>query len=271
MRLLLIVASILVVPVQVGAQTANTPFTPQTVHPDAPSTMGYPSTWRLADVRAAAGNVARWRDGERARIGSYELDWVSGVATNALPEISGFFAVMGDEHMPGGVVEGSWRRTDSAIGAPGGFSARYTHPPTICGARLTFGQADIDGATYLGSRWLPEFETLNAELLAAAPSPVGTQLPEGVYVPFATTPDAVRFYPIRALERNMEGVAEVACYVLPDYRAICGTVSETPTGWGFGENAERAMRAARVQEVASNGAPSAGTCSVRRVRFQLPH
>lgn len=267
-------ALLLFVSVQAGAQTrpvASATFTPTTVYEPPRSSVGLPSAWDLASVRAARGNLTRWRDSERERIGAYEFDWTTGVARNSLPEVGGYFAYFGDGVLPGGIIEAHWSQPAAGVGQRGHLSARYTHRRLICEATLERAYTDLSEAAYLGSRWLPEFDTLDAELEAQTLRVSTRALPDGVTVSFLQITDFSRFYPPSALERHVEGVVEMACFVRPDHRLVCGTVSEAPIGHQFGEAAQRAMQTARVQDVASNGEPVAGVCFGKTLRFAHPH
>lgn len=265
MRVLLIVALALATPLQALAQSADA----HTSYGEPTSTLARPSVWTLADVRAATGNLAQWRDSERARMGEFAIDPATGDRRNAIPEVSGYFAYFGDGYSPGGIIEARWARPNAVAGAADTLWASYSQPRTICDASLEVATPDIASIAYLGPVWLPEFEALDAALEAEAPAASGIAFPEGVNVDFATLPNVSRFYPVRALEREQTGIVGMACFVLPDYRVLCGTTSETPTGWGFREGAQRAMRSVRMRETASNGEPTVGTCFVKRIRFQL--
>jgi len=268
MRLLLIVAMMLA-PLHAVAQTAPAPFAPTTVYDPPPGSVETPGAWDLGSVRAARGNLGRWRDSERQRLGPYDIDDRTGTGRNLIASVGGYFAFFGDGQMPGGVVEARWDRPSAGVGLEGNLWARYTHQRLICEAAVQSASTDISEATYLGSLWLTEFETLDAALLAETPAPIGRRLADDATVLFASMPDISRFYPQRAMQREAEGVVEVACLVRPDYRVTCGTISETPPGWEFGLATQRAMRTVRVQETASNGEPTTGACFRKRVRFLL--
>lgn len=265
MRALLIVALVLSVPLQAAAQSAGAHMS----YGEAPSTLPQPGAWTLTDVHAATGNLAQWRDSERARMGAFVIDSATGDRRNAIPEVSGYFAYFGDGYSPGGIIEARWARPNAVAGAADTLWASYSQPRTICDANLQRATPDIADIAYLGSEWLPEFDMLDAALEAEAPAATGIALPEGVNVDFATLPDISRFYPVRALEREQTGLVEMRCFVLPDYRPLCGTTSETPVGWDFGVSAQRAMRGVRMRDTASNGEQTLGACFVKRIRFQL--
>ena len=65
------------------------------------------------------------------------------------------------------------------------------------------------------------------------------------------TPSAEQYrnvYPLRAIERELEGIVVLSCVVQPDRTFdTCRVVRETPPGWGFGEAALVLSRAFIVQ------------------------
>lgn len=267
MRLLLIVALLAFVPVCALAQTSPQSLTIPHVYPTPPASLTTPQVWNLDGVLAIRGNLGRWRDSERTRIGPYEVDPTTGVGRNLIGEVGGYFAYFGDGVQPGGIVESTWRQPSAGVGQSGALRPRYIRPRSICDATLERAVTDIAELTYLGPEWLPEFDALDAALATAAPSATGRQLTEGETVRFASSPDLSRYYPQRALEREAQGLVEISCIVRADFRVVCGTISETPPGWGFGEATQRAMRSMRVQETTSNGEPSSGVCFQQRIRW----
>lgn len=268
---------LLFVPASAAAQTepvANGPFAPTTVYELPPASLELPRSWDLDSVRAARGNLARWRDSERQRLGAYDFDFRTGVARNALPEVGGYFAYFGDGQLPGGIVEARWRGAESRTGEAGPIWSRYTHDRRLCGGRVETGYADVSEMTYLGSNWLTDFDTLDSELGRASPGAAGRTLPEGVTLSFAQPPsprDFSRFYPAPAYRASVSGYAELACYVRSDLGLYCATLSESPIGYDFGESSQRIMRGVRVASALSNGEPSPGYCLQRRVNFVMPN
>ena len=77
--------------------------------------------------------------------------------------------------------------------------------------------------------------------------------------------DLERFYPRRALERGIEGRAVLDCYVSTIGALTCSIVSETPSGFGFGEAAQRISREYAMVPATVDGQPAPG-----RYRMTVP-
>lgn len=58
--------------------------------------------------------------------------------------------------------------------------------------------------------------------------------------------DLERYYPRRAITRNMSGMVTLDCIVSRAGALDCAVVSETPEGWGFGAAAQRIARDHRM-------------------------
>lgn len=114
--------------------------------------------------------------------------------------------------------------------------------------------------------------------------PVVTSDPEPSYAAYAqpstgpmeiTAPHWLRrprdlgaYYPRRAIDRNIEGDALLDCLVTTAGTLQCSVVSETPTGWGFGEAALRIARDHRMAPAMSQGTAVEGHYRMR-VPFEL--
>ncbi len=77
-----------------------------------------------------------------------------------------------------------------------------------------------------------------------------------------------RYYPARAVAREMEGEAVLDCLVSTSGALACRVVSETPRNWGFGEAALRIAADYRMAPAMRNGVPVEGRYRMR-VPFEL--
>lgn len=258
-------------PISRAQEAISDPAPPHRSYAAPPQTLELPQRFDVESLRAVAGNVARWRDHERQRIGPYRSDAQGQrqVVDNALPPLGGYFAFFGDDRSPAGVVEARWEDPDSGIGESSTMTVRYAAGRSVCGGAAGPFGSEVGSLTFLGSQWRPEFEALDADLRALVAVPSGRTLPAGVGVPLDVVSDFSRFYPIRALEGEIEGMVMLGCFVRTDLSVLCGVISETPAGWGFAEAAHRIFRRARVQPRARNGEPSAGVCTLFAVPFRL--
>jgi protein TonB len=69
-----------------------------------------------------------------------------------------------------------------------------------------------------------------------------------------TTEEFQREYPPEALQAGIEGEVVLRCIIVEDGRLMaCVTVSEEPTGWGFGQAAHRLSRLYRVDASVLSG------------------
>jgi protein TonB len=80
--------------------------------------------------------------------------------------------------------------------------------------------------------------------------------------------DLARYYPARAVLREMQGVAVLDCLVDTTGQLGCVVVSETPTNWGFGAAALRMAQDYRMVPAMRDGAPMQGRYRMT-VPFQL--
>jgi hypothetical protein len=254
----------------------------RSAYPAAPAGIEPPAAWTIEAVRAARGNLARWRDAERRRLGAYSWDIVGRGeerrlnVENAISEVGGYFAFFGDAIKPAGLVEGTWRDPMSEAGKPSTLRGAYVHPYSICNGAIDLALAALDDATYLGAEWRAEFDALD-EALGGPPggrATGGRTLPAGVTGPTLNAPsmvrDVARFYPRRALEGRQEGRATLSCLVQPRFNLHCATASEDPPGWEFGDAALRVFgqSSVRVTGATSDGQSSVGLCVRTSVRFQ---
>ena len=230
----------------------------------------------LADVQAARGNVATWRDSVRRRLGAYNE---GPAGTRNVPGVSGYFATFGGDGVGAGIARGRWFDAASGVGEPGRMAMlTFTTPHVLCNAQIYWTDALISDATYLGPAWRPEFAALDAALRASIADRLDAQwLPAGVQAPYATTPradDVTRFYPSEAQRRSLGGRVELGCLVLEDYRLRCGVNEAEPVelAGAFAIAAMRVFQSQRVRmaATASNGQTTAGLCVRRGINFRMP-
>jgi protein TonB len=103
---------------------------------------------------------------------------------------------------------------------------------------------------------------------AAADSPVR----EPAKVRWQSRPSASRLdqvYPQRARQGDVEGLASLRCTILPDLRAACSVLSETPAGYGFGAAALKASESLRASPVLDDGSNVTGAVADVAIRFKV--
>jgi Gram-negative bacterial TonB protein C-terminal len=250
-------------------------------YPAPPPSLLLPDAPTLAIASAARGNLLHWRNDERSRLGPFQIEPFDSsnprrarAMTNAIPSVGGYFAYFGDAVHPGGIVQSSWSEPGSGIEQPSKlYGALYANPYKVCGAEVPPPpDIQMSDLTYLGPTWRPEFDPLDEEL----GQPLGArQVSSGAPIEPLTHPlsvgdvDPMRVYPQRAMQRNTEGVAQLACRIRADLTLQCGVVSEAPMGWGFGEAAIRAVQHAHATASPVDGGQSEGRCVSLAVPFRL--
>lgn len=80
--------------------------------------------------------------------------------------------------------------------------------------------------------------------------------------------DLARYYPRRAIAREMEGQVLLDCIVATSGRLSCGVIAETPRGWGFGEAALAIAADHRMAPATRDGVAVQGRYRMR-VPFEL--
>lgn len=95
---------------------------------------------------------------------------------------------------------------------------------------------------------------------ATAPMPTPERLAERlaaaelirppVYVDTPSAWEVQRYYPARAMDREVEGMAQLSCLVLADGALACVVLMEEPIDFGFGEAALRIVRGYRIDTFA---------------------
>lgn len=103
---------------------------------------------------------------------------------------------------------------------------------------------------------------------AAPPSPGKIENPKWVQMP--TAGQMERYYPRRALEREISGSATIRCRVATNGSVdACAVLSETPAGQGFGEAALKLSRFFRMSPKTVDGAPVEGAAVDIGLAFRL--
>lgn len=277
------------------AQIADLPplvLPPPPEYSAPPSTLVLPENYSLLAVEQARGNLARWRDAERRRIGAYiPARGPDRAAERALPGVGGYFALFAGAAARPGIAYGYWSDPSSDVGSRSAARGLVLRSPyTICGGQLPWaGDAYLGDIAYLGNTWRPEFEDLDS-LLGASDHRIvtGREIPAEV-LPFAPSqpmPDVSRFYPARAMEREIEAVVLMGCRVEADFTLQCGVIGvDVPRpalgalDWraenytsDFGRAAIRVMQSSRlrVTEITTDGQSPSGACVRRRIRFAIP-
>ncbi|MBU6373554.1 MAG: energy transducer TonB [Alphaproteobacteria bacterium] len=103
---------------------------------------------------------------------------------------------------------------------------------------------------------------------ASADAPVR----EPAKVRWAARPTAERLeqlYPSRARSGEVSGAATLRCTILPTGKAACSVVSETPSGYGFGQAALRASESFRAAATLDDGSNSTGAIADVVIRFKV--
>ncbi len=238
----------------------------------------------LEGLRAARGNLARWRDAERARVGpfskeNYEANRKAEAeyeAAKARAIYEGFNAIARRSRKERRAVPRPELLPEVALRPVNGYAAHFFVKDGV--ERIGLGvlnwedvssnagapsQAKVNhrsvqdfcGRTtvpledlvYLGPELTPELKALEERLQPDTPA---AQARLNVYdVAWLKPPSsdilAVTF-PQRALERARSGLTALTCTITEGALA-CTVVIEEPTGWGFGE---AALKAASLIEVA---------------------
>jgi hypothetical protein len=229
---------------------------------DSLGRLAQPSSLTRASILEHRHELARWRDVEFTRFGD----------PGAFQGFSGYFAVLGDRHNPGGIVRGQWRPQ-----ASGELAGAYVVPYSVCSVLRGLTSINLDEIVYLGPAWRPEFAALDRELGGDAElrNLNGRKMPEGASPPARQSPltsdDISRYYPELALRGGVEGSASLVCRVESDLRLRCAVTAEAPEGSRFGQAALRVVEGSfgRVAPVLADGSSSVGLCIPRRINFRM--
>ena len=228
----------------------------------------------LEGLRAARGNLARWRDAERARVGPFLVDNFqanqkakaeyeaasagrSGKQLGAVPQpklvpegellepVKGygahFYVKDGVERIGLGLL--NWVDVSSNAGAPSQATVIHLSSQDFCG-RTT---APLEDLVYLGPELTPELKALEERLRPDSPAAQARLNVLDVAWLKPPSSDLLAFtFPPRAFQHARSGLTALTCTITEGALA-CTVVIEEPTGWGFGE---AALKAASLIEVA---------------------
>lgn len=254
-----------------------------------------------AAIVAARGNALRWRDEARARLGPYsrENEAANAAARAAyrdslsrsrgrrsrqqeiepepaelpvgvrLPAFGGYFAYAytNSDNAPAmTIVSANWRDGKSNAGEPSVAKGLAMLPDSFCDVR----DMPLSDLTYLGTTYTLEMAALNLAWLGPRATP---PILSGAELSFTRTPTGgmfFRYYPPRALEREMEGTASMLCDIGAAAVLSCALTSEEPKGWGFGQAALRvAAEGYLVNPVLRDGTPAVGRKVCMSTAFRL--
>jgi periplasmic protein TonB len=118
---------------------------------------------------------------------------------------------------------------------------------------------------------LPTLPPISTEPQAGTTLPVSVQTgPVNISDPrwLQRPNNLARYYPRRAIERGVEGFVLLDCLVATSGRLNCSVLSETPSGWQFGEAALRIAGDHRMAPAMRDGVAVEGRYRMR-VPFQL--
>jgi protein TonB len=88
------------------------------------------------------------------------------------------------------------------------------------------------------------------------PAPQPAYITDAAFLQRPSGRDFARYYPARALEREIGARVVLDCSVAASGRLNCAVASEDPAGWGVGEAALRASRHFRVAPATADGRPT---------------
>lgn len=251
----------------------------------------------LEGLRAARGNLARWRDAERARLGPFskenyeanrkaEAEYEaasagrSGNQPGAVPQpklvpegellepVKGygayFYVKDGVERIGFSVL--NWVDVRSNAGAPSQATVIHLSSQDFCG-RTT---APLEDLVYLGPELTPELKALEERLQPDNPA---AQARLNIFdVAWLKPPsrDLLVFtFPSRAIQHDQSGLTALTCTITEGALA-CTVVFEEPTGWGFGEAALKAATRIEVAPQLPDGSSAIGREMCLQISYLIP-
>jgi hypothetical protein len=202
---------------------------------------------------AARGNLARWRDAERARRGP----------TRKLPEVVGFFAFFSEASGETSVRIGAgvWEDAASQAGAP---SVLSLEPPDDCG-RV---EVDIADVAYLGGmEQRPVYKPLAHSLRPAAAGPPVLGPVDVLWLKLVTPRLLISSYPASAIEASRSGKVALRCKITAG-PLDCKVAQEEPRGWGFGRAGLQVATQIAVAPQLPDGSSAIGRELCVPIRYQ---
>jgi protein TonB len=117
---------------------------------------------------------------------------------------------------------------------------------------------------------LPPMQPISAEPARPYSGPIAPVGPVEITTPhwLQQPRDLTRFYPARAIAHDVEGEVLLDCLVRVSGLLDCTVISESPSGWGFADAAQRIARAHRMIPATRAGVAVEGRYAMR-VPFQI--
>lgn len=154
----------------------------------------------------------------------------------------------------GAVVSGSLADLTSNAGQKAEVTGREVIPGDYRCSGLRAQLADV---VYLGQKWRPEFDALDAAMKRAPGKPLKAWDGFG-YLERPSGADLERLYPRRAQLDNKMGRTVLECRVDATSKFVCGLISEDPPGYGFGAAALRVVEKFRAQPTTATSEKTEG-------------
>ena len=205
-------------------------------------------------IFAARGNLARWRDEQRAQFGPVQ----------ALPAVPGYFAFFRDtpEDTVVQIATAMWEDAFSGFGAA---STLALAPVGDCGTV----EGEIADVAYLGGLELePIYKPLGYSLRPASAGPPVLGIPDLLWLQPPMAGQILKTFPARALRKGRSGRVAMRCTITAG-PLDCQIADEEPTGWGFGAAGLQAASEVAVAPQLPDGSSALGRELCFRVRYAL--